>query len=56
MPAIQLLEPIKAKYPGLTFADLYTFAGKVALEAMGSPDIKWSPGRTDAADEVCHTP
>jgi len=50
--ARNLLEPIKAKYPGMTFADLYTFAGKVAVESMGGPEIAWKPGRSDAADET----
>lgn len=27
--ARNLLEPLKAKYPGVTYADLWTFAGKV---------------------------
>lgn len=35
--ARRLLEPIKAKYPGLTYADLWTFAGKVRTppESLG---------------------
>ncbi len=45
------LEQIKAKFPGITYADLYTLAGVVAVEEMGGPTIKWSPGRTDA--KVC---
>ena len=32
--ARDLLEPIKAKYPGITYADLYIYAGKVAIEHM----------------------
>ena len=47
--ARDLLEPIKAKYPEASYADIYTFAGKVAIEVMGGPDIKWKEGRTDAA-------
>lgn len=46
--ARDLLEPIKSKYPGITYADLYIFAGKVAIESMGGPDIKFKCGRTDA--------
>lgn len=48
--ARRLLEPIKAKYPGLTYADLWTFAGKVAIEEAGGPVIPWKPGRSDAVD------
>jgi Peroxidase len=42
------LEPIKAKYPGLTYSDLWTLAGSVAIEEMGGPPISWRQGRTDA--------
>lgn len=48
--ARNLLEPVKAKYPSISYADLYTFAGVVAAESMGAPKVQWSPGRTDAAD------
>lgn len=34
----------------MTAADLWTFAGKVAVEEMGGPVIPWRPGRTDAVD------
>ena len=30
-----LLEPIKAKFPWITYADLWTLAGAVSVEAMG---------------------
>jgi len=43
-----LLEPIKKKYPGVSYADLYIFAGKVALEQMGAENIEFKYGRTDA--------
>jgi len=42
------LETVKSRFPGLTYADLYTLAGVVAVEAMGGPKIKWTPGRVDA--------
>ena len=42
------LEAIKKKFPGISYADLYTLAGVVAVEEMGGPTIKWRPGRTDA--------
>jgi len=44
-----VLEKVKEKYPGISYADLWTLAGVVAVEEMGGPKIKWSPGRTDAA-------
>ncbi|KAI8476664.1 MAG: heme peroxidase [Monoraphidium minutum] len=48
--ARSLLEPIKAKFPWISYADLYTLAGVAAIEAMGGPTIPWKPGRSDAAD------
>ena len=52
MPGLNIardrLEQIKAKFPGISYADLYTLAGVVAVEEMGGPKIKWVPGRTDA--------
>jgi len=45
-----LLEPIKACHPDITYADLWTFAGCVSIEAMGGPNIRWRPGRADAED------
>lgn len=50
--ARKFLEPIKAQFPWITYADLWTFAGAVALEAMGGPKIPWKPGRVDYTDEV----
>ncbi len=46
--ARERLERVKREHPGITYADLYTLAGVVAVEEMGGPKIKWSPGRTDA--------
>jgi peroxiredoxin len=45
------LEPVKAKYPDATYADLWTLAGVVAIKEMGGPEIKWQPGRTDYVDD-----
>jgi catalase (peroxidase I) len=33
--ARKLLEPVKAAYPWISYADLWTLAGAVAIEAMG---------------------
>lgn len=46
--ARNLLEPIKAKHPGITYADLYVLAGAVAIEEMAGPKIPFRPGRSDA--------
>ncbi|KAK9809796.1 hypothetical protein WJX73_007395 [Symbiochloris irregularis] len=45
--ARDLLEPIKKKFDWITYADLWTLAGAVAIEAMGGPTIPWRPGRSD---------
>ena len=46
--ARELMEGIKRKHPGASYADLWTFAGGVAIEEMGGPQIAWKPGRIDA--------
>lgn len=43
------LETIKQQFPGISYADLWTLAGAVAIEEMGGPKINWRPGRTDAS-------
>lgn len=48
-----LLEPIKQKYPGLSYSDLWTLAGVVAIQEMGGPQIPWRSGRKDALAENC---
>ncbi|CAN6606296.1 cytochrome c peroxidase, mitochondrial [Trichomonascus vanleenenianus] len=45
------LEPVKNKFPWISYADLWTFAGAAAVEAMGGPKIPWKPGRVDYVDE-----
>lgn len=42
------LEPIKAKFPDVSYADLYIFSGYVAIEEMGGPRIPFRWGRKDA--------
>jgi cytochrome c peroxidase len=44
------LEPVKKKFPEMTYADLYTFAGAVAVEEAGGPKIPFSLGRVDDVD------
>merc|ERR1712000_193718 len=46
--ARDFLEPIKKKYPDLSYADLWTLAGATAIEEMGGPKIAWRPGRSDS--------
>lgn len=49
--AIDLLEPIKAKHPKITYADLHQLAGVVAVEVTGGPTVEFIPGRRDSS--VC---
>ncbi|KAI9140769.1 mitochondrial putative cytochrome c peroxidase [Paraphysoderma sedebokerense] len=41
------LEPIKKKHPWISYADLWTLSGVVAIEALGGPKVPWKPGRSD---------
>lgn len=41
------LEIVKKKFPTVSYADLWTLAGCVAIEEMGGPKIPWRPGRSD---------
>jgi len=45
------LEPVKAAHAWLTYADLWTLAGIVAIEEMDGPSIPWQGGRTDYVDD-----
>jgi cytochrome c peroxidase len=44
------LAKIKQQHPGISYADLWTLAGAVAIEYMGGPKISWRSGRSDAVD------
>jgi len=41
------LEPIKTKHPEISYADLYTLSGVVAVEEAGGPTIPFRLGRED---------
>ncbi|XAR59804.1 L-ascorbate peroxidase [Bertholletia excelsa] len=45
--AVTMLEPIKAQFPSISFADFYQLAGVVAVEITGGPDVPFHPGRED---------
>lgn len=48
------LEPVKKLFPQVSYADLWTLAGAVAIEYMGGPKIDWRAGRRDASTaEAC---
>lgn len=48
--AVKLLDQVKQKHPGISYGDLYTLAGVVAIEEMGGPKVPWRPGRIDYFD------
>lgn len=53
------LDPIYKKYnkkTDLSYADLYTLAGVVAIKTLGGPDVKWRAGRLDSYDPADVTP
>jgi hypothetical protein len=45
-----LLLPVKQAHPEISYADLYTFAGCVAIEFLGGPKIPFNFGRSDDTD------
>ncbi|TPX51940.1 hypothetical protein CcCBS67573_g09981 [Chytriomyces confervae] len=47
---LALVDSIKTSFPGITLADLVSFAGALSVTAMGGPAINWRPGRNDAKD------
>jgi cytochrome c peroxidase len=44
------MEQVKAAHPWISYADLWTLAGTVAIEHMGGPTIDWRAGRVDHVD------
>lgn len=48
--ATEALEPIKKLHPAISYADLYTLSGVVAVEMAGGPEIPYQLGRVDFED------
>ena len=46
--ARELIEPIKQKYPSLSYADFWSLTAVCAIKVMGGPEISWRAGRPDA--------
>jgi len=44
-----MLEPVKAKFPGVSYSDLWIFAACVAIEEMGGNKVPFKGGRKDKA-------
>ncbi|KAH8676000.1 cytochrome c peroxidase [Xylariales sp. PMI_506] len=51
--ARDFLEPVKAKFPWITYSDLWTLAGVAAIQEMQGPIIPWRPGRADSEAAAC---
>jgi len=45
------LEPIKKRFPAMSYSDLWILAAYVGIEHTGGPVIEFTPGRTDHKDE-----
>ncbi|KAL7504894.1 hypothetical protein ACHAXN_002429 [Cyclotella atomus] len=46
--AVKLLEPVKEKYPDVSYADIFQMASARAIELAGGPSIDMKYGRVDA--------
>jgi len=46
----KLLESVKAKYPSISYADLWVLAAYTAIEHTGGPSIEFRGGRVDAPE------
>mmetsp|Transcript_105842 Transcript_105842/g.257144 ORF Transcript_105842/g.257144 Transcript_105842/m.257144 type:complete len:355 (-) Transcript_105842:394-1458(-) len=47
--AHDMLEPVKKKFPQVSYSDLWIFAACVAIEEMGGQKVPFTPGRVDKA-------
>lgn len=41
------MEKIKQKFPWISYGDLWTLGGVVAVQESGGPVVPWRPGRID---------
>ena len=48
--ARDFLQPVKQKFPELSYADIWTLASVVAIELLGGPAIPWRNGRVDTEE------
>jgi len=47
------MQDIHDQFPWITYSDLWTLGGVVAIQEMGGPVIPWRPGRQDGLAENC---
>ena len=45
------LEPVKRRFPGISYSDLWILAAYVGIEYTGGPAIEFTSGRTDHVDD-----
>lgn len=46
-----VLEPVKQKYPWISYGDLWTLAGVAAIQEASGPKIPWRAGRIDGFEK-----
>ncbi|KAI1756657.1 heme peroxidase [Xylaria castorea] len=51
--ARDFLEPVKAKFPWITYSDLWILGGVCAIQEMQGPTIPYRPGRGDKDAAAC---
>ena len=51
--ARDFMEPVKQKFPWITYSDLWTLGGVCAIQEMQGPTIPWRPGRQDRDVGMC---
>ena len=44
------MQIIHNRHPGISYADLYTLAGVVAVRTLGGPRVAWGYGRVDGSE------
>ncbi|KAF9970921.1 heme peroxidase [Actinomortierella ambigua] len=49
--ARERLNRVKDRFPEISYGDLWTLAGVVAVQEMGGPIINWRPGRIDGVED-----
>jgi len=54
--AVAWMEPIKQAVPEMSYADLYTLGGAVAIKTLGGPAVPWRAGRVDSMTPADVTP
>ncbi|KAL3451510.1 heme peroxidase [Aspergillus insuetus] len=51
--ARDFLEPVKERFPWISYSDLWSLAGVTAVQELDGPTIPWRPGRHDAESTAC---